>query len=96
MGVRLLARREHFSVVVQGDGFLYNMVRNMVGTLLDVGRGTRAASDVSAALASGDRDLVGPTAPARGLYLARVLYPEPTFMGPDSGPAGTPGLFQAP
>jgi len=93
MGVRLLARREYFSVVVQGNGFLYNMVRNMVGTLLDVGRGTRSASEVSAALASGDRDLVGPTAPARGLYLARVLYAEPTFRGPDCGPSGTPGLF---
>jgi len=93
-GVRLLARQDHFAVVVQGDGFLYNMVRNMVGTLLDVGRGKRPGSDVDRALEGGARDHVGPTAPARGLYLARVLYPEPVFAGRDVGPAGVPGLFQ--
>ncbi len=93
-GVRLLARRERFAVVVQGDGFLYNMVRNMVGTLLDVGRGKRVPECVERALASGDRDQVGPTAPARGLYLLRVLYVEPVFPGRDHGPHGVPGLFQ--
>ncbi len=94
MGVRLLAHRRHFAVVVQGDGFLYNMVRNMVGTLLDVGRGRREPEDVDLALQSGERDRVGPTAPACGLYLARVLYGEPLFRGPCGGPGGAAGLFQ--
>ncbi|MDA1264395.1 MAG: tRNA pseudouridine(38-40) synthase TruA [Planctomycetota bacterium] len=94
-GVRVLARRERFVVVVQGNGFLYNMVRNMVGTLIDVGRGRRTADTVDEALRSGEREAVGPTAPACGLYLGRVLYPEPTFVGRDRGPAGVPGVFPA-
>ncbi len=93
MGVRLVARRDYFTVVVQGDGFLYNMVRNMVGTLLDVGRGRRPARDVDRALETGDRDRVGPTAPARGLYLGRVLYSDPIFSGGEPGHGGRPGLF---
>lgn len=92
-GVRIVARRSYFTIVVEGNGFLYNMVRNIAGTLLDVGRGKRLPSDVTRALSSGDRDHVGPTAPARGLYLVRVIYDEPTFSGPDAGPHGTPGLF---
>lgn len=92
-GVRVLARRALFAIVVQGDGFLYNMVRTIAGTLIEVGRGKLSSKDVAAALAGGDRTRAGPTAPARGLYLLRVLYDEPTFRGPDAGPYGPPGLF---
>ncbi len=59
---------------VEGSGFLRHMVRNLVGTLLEVGKGKRSADSMGALLASGDRRLAGPTAPARGLTLVRVLY----------------------
>ena len=58
----------------EGSGFLRHMVRNLVGTLLEVGKGKRSADSMGALLASGDRRLAGPTAPARGLTLVRVLY----------------------
>ena len=61
---------------VAADGFLYRMVRILVGTLLDVAEGRRTIEDVAAALASGDRARVGFTAPACGLYLDRVTYPD--------------------
>lgn len=57
-----------------GDGFLYNMVRIIVGTLLEVGMGKRPADDVPAALASKNREPAGFTAPAQGLTLWEVCY----------------------
>jgi tRNA pseudouridine38-40 synthase len=57
---------------VQGNGFLHHMVRNLVGTFLEVGRGN--IQDVPAILASGSRARAGPTAPARGLFLVTVDY----------------------
>jgi tRNA pseudouridine38-40 synthase len=92
--VHFIARREVFAIVVQGDGFLYNMVRTIAGTLLDVGRGKLAPRRVAEILASKDRTTAGPTAPAQGLYLASVLYREAVFPGRDRGPRGVPGLFQ--
>ncbi len=77
--VHLRERRERLSIVVQGDGFLYNMVRAMVGTLIEVGRGKLAPDAIAEILRSRDRRLAGPTAPATGLYLLRVLYREPCF-----------------
>jgi tRNA pseudouridine38-40 synthase len=59
---------------VAADGFLYNMVRAIAGTLLNVGRGYWPECEVEAILQSGDRARAGPTAPARGLYLMRVTY----------------------
>lgn len=59
---------------VEADGFLYNMVRAIAGTLLDVGRGHRPEASVAEALQAEDRRLAGPTAPARGLFLMRVTY----------------------
>ena len=61
---------------VRGSGFLKHMVRNIVGTLLEVGKGNFTPSDVARILASGDRRQAGPTAPARGLFLLRVEYVE--------------------
>jgi tRNA pseudouridine38-40 synthase len=61
---------------VEADGFLYNMVRAIAGTLLNVGRGYWPESHVADVLASGDRTRAGPTAPARGLFLVRVCYDE--------------------
>ncbi|MEZ6014016.1 MAG: tRNA pseudouridine(38-40) synthase TruA [Planctomycetota bacterium] len=91
--VRIVARRERFAIVVEGDGFLYNMVRTIAGTLIDVGKGRLTVADVRDALASGERERAGPTAPAEGLYLARVFYDEPTFHGPDGGARSAPGMF---
>ncbi|HHV77859.1 MAG TPA: tRNA pseudouridine(38-40) synthase TruA [Syntrophothermus lipocalidus] len=59
---------------VCGDGFLYNMVRIMVGTLLEVGRKRFAPEEVEQILLSRCRQRAGPTVPACGLYLKRVFY----------------------
>jgi tRNA pseudouridine38-40 synthase len=57
------------------DGFLNHMVRNLVGTLLDIARGRFAPERIDEILVSRDRRLAGATAPARGLCLERVEYP---------------------
>ncbi len=62
-------------ICAEGNGFLYNMVRIIVGTLLEVGLGKRPVSDMTAILASRNRDLAGPTAPPHGLCLEKVFYP---------------------
>ena len=59
---------------VHGSGFLHHMVRNLVGTFLDVGRGHIAASDVKRILEARSRTEAGATAPARGLFLLSVDY----------------------
>ena len=59
---------------VSADGFLYHMVRIMMGTLVEVGMGRMTPEDVKEALAAMDRRYMGPTAPACGLYLNRVDY----------------------
>jgi tRNA pseudouridine38-40 synthase len=72
-----LELREKLSLLVydvRGSGFLHHMVRNIVGTLLEVGSGKRSADDISAILEARDRSKAGPTAPASGLCLVRVEY----------------------
>jgi tRNA pseudouridine38-40 synthase len=59
---------------VEADGFLYNMVRAIAGTLMYVGRGFWPIGKVAEILAAGDRVQAGPTAPAQGLFLVRVTY----------------------
>ena len=59
---------------IEADGFLYNMVRSIVGTLIHVGRGRWTGHDLQRILNSGDRTHAGETAPAHGLYLMRVEY----------------------
>jgi tRNA pseudouridine38-40 synthase len=61
---------------VQGDRFLYNMVRIIAGTLVDVGRGRLAPGSAQKALLGGDREQLGMTAPARGLSLEHVELPD--------------------
>jgi tRNA pseudouridine38-40 synthase len=61
---------------VRGNGFLHHMVRNLVGTFLEVGRGKLASNAMTAILAARSRSQAGPTAPARGLWLAEVEYSE--------------------
>lgn len=62
---------------VEGDGFLRGMVRGIVGTLIEVGRGRRSVEEFGALLAGAPRHAAGPTAAARGLVLERVFYPPP-------------------
>jgi tRNA pseudouridine38-40 synthase len=60
---------------VSGNGFLHHMVRNLVGTMIDVGRGHLALEEIPRILAARCRSQAGPTAPARGLFLHSVDYP---------------------
>lgn len=89
------ARRQvhHVQVVQDGDwlrldvranAFLHHMVRNIVGSLLEVGRGLRDPGWIDELLTEGDRRQAGMTAPARGLSLRRVHYPA-RFDLPDAG-----------
>ncbi len=59
---------------VQGNGFLHHMVRNLVGTFLEVGRGNVTEGQIPIILAARSRAEAGPTAPARGLFLVQVDY----------------------
>jgi tRNA pseudouridine38-40 synthase len=61
---------------VTGSGFLHHMVRNIVGTLVEVGRGALGTEAIPAILAARDRSAAGPTAPASGLFLVSVEYPD--------------------
>ena len=80
--VHLVDRSRGFDFVVQGSGFLYNMVRNVVGSLLEVGYGNQTPGWFREVLLARDRTAAGATAPPHGLYLLRVLYAR------DLSPAG--------
>jgi len=67
-------RMRQLTYEVRGNGFLHHMVRNIAGTLIEVGRGKLAPADVLRILEARDRTLAGPTAPARGLCLMKVEY----------------------
>jgi len=74
--VSRLTRRGHRVVYrIRANGFLWHMVRNIVGTLLEIGQGRMAARDIPVILKKKDRAMSGPTAPPRGLMLTRVFYP---------------------
>lgn len=67
---------EELHMVIEGNGFLYNMVRIIAGTLWGVGTGKHVPSEVAMMVASMDRQKAGKTAPPQGLYLECVFYPE--------------------
>lgn len=71
---RVARRRDQVTIDMEANGFLYNMARAMVGTLVQVGRQRWAVERVGQLLANGSRADAGPTAPARGLFLVRVEY----------------------
>lgn len=74
--------RDHFEyldIELTSDGFLYNMVRNIVGTLIRVGQGSEKPEWVLDVLRGRDRSLAGPTAPACGLILVSVEYDDRLF-----------------
>ncbi|KXG74750.1 tRNA pseudouridine(38-40) synthase TruA [Thermotalea metallivorans] len=65
---------EIMTIEVAGNGFLYNMVRIIAGTLVDVGKGKILSKDIPQIILSKDRTRAGHTAPPQGLYLAEVFY----------------------
>lgn len=75
-GGLLAGPQELLTYTVRGSGFLHHMVRNLVGTFLEVGRGTLRPEAIGEILAARDRRSAGPTAPPNGLYLVKVLYPQ--------------------
>ena len=66
----------HLLIRVQGNGFLYNMVRIIAGTLLEVGAGRIRPEDIPGIIQSADRQAAGPTAPAKGLVLEKYEFDE--------------------
>lgn len=71
---RVEDRGLYFSIEIEADGFLYNMVRNIVGTLIEIGRGKQSPKWIDELFVACDRTQAGPTAPAHGLFLLRVHY----------------------
>lgn len=71
---RLVSWRDVVAILLSADSFLHHMVRNIVGSLVEVGRGHRPPGWMADLLAGRDRGQAGPTAPAHGLVLLRVLY----------------------
>ena len=73
--LELTASGPDLRFVVRGDGFLYNMVRILVGTLLEVGMGRRKPEEIPGILEARNREAAGYTVPAHGLFLMEVDYP---------------------
>lgn len=67
-------QEQHYVLRIKGDGFLYNMVRIIAGTLLEIGSHKRPVEDIQRLLGLKDRKQAGKTAPAQGLYLEQVFY----------------------
>jgi tRNA pseudouridine38-40 synthase len=72
------AGRDEIAYVVRGQSFLRYMVRKIVGTLLEVGKGRLTCADIQELFAARDRSRSGPTVPPEGLYLVSLEYPDPT------------------
>ena len=73
-------QQNRITMEIEADGFLYNMVRAIVGTLVEVGRGAQPVEWVPRVLESTDRSQAGPTAPPQGLFLLWVKYPDRVFV----------------
>ena len=72
--LKIRRKGDFIEIEIEADGFLYNMVRNIVGTLVDIGRGRFKAGSMKKILKAKNRVLAGPTVPARGLCLVEVKY----------------------
>jgi len=71
---RLVSRKTRVVILVSADSFLHHMVRNLVGSLVEIGRGVQRPEWIAQVLDGRDRTRAGPTAPPQGLALARVMY----------------------
>lgn len=78
--LRITRHAERLIFVLCADGFLQHMARNIVGTLVAIGRGQIAAAAMPTILSRGQRQHAGPTAPAHGLFLVRVAYDTDTTV----------------
>ena len=87
---RLSREGELLRYVIEADGFLYNMVRIIVGTLLEIGRGAMPAWGLDSAVRGRRRELAGPTAPAHGLCLEEVRYRSSGREPEGDSPPGVP------
>lgn len=72
--INIKKNQNDFTFEICGNGFLYNMVRIIVGTLIEIGQGRLSKTNISKALESGDRKFAGKTAQPQGLYLKNVKY----------------------
>jgi len=90
--LHVLARRGRVAILISADRFLHHMVRVIVGSAVEVGRGSRPPDWLADVLAARDRTRAGPTAPAHGLTLVRVVY----YMGGLEGPPKPPDARTAP
>jgi tRNA pseudouridine38-40 synthase len=80
--IEIYRAEQAIHIDIEGDGFLYKQVRNMVGTLCEIGHGLRPPQQAAAILNTKDRRAAGPTAPARGLCLQWVKYDIPNLPPP--------------
>lgn len=99
--IDILEEGSQLVIRIRGNGFLYHMIRIIVGTLLVIGNGRRAPEDIRTMLAAKDRTTAGPTVPAHGLCLCALHYDEaataedarddgtPETLATDSGESGT-------
>lgn len=69
-------KKEIITFYIEAQSFLYNMVRILMGTLLEIGEGKRSAESLASLLKLRDRTKAGPTAPAKGLFLVKAAYPK--------------------
>ncbi len=76
--VHVLRKKRFLAVVLSADSFLHHMARNIVGSAVEVGLGRREPAWIGRVLEERNRALAGPTAPAHGLVLLRVVYPRMT------------------
>lgn len=70
----LIKENDYIKIMAEGNGFLYNMVRIISGTLIQVGKGKLTPEDIPIILKARDRIKAGPTAPAQGLILEKIYY----------------------
>jgi tRNA pseudouridine38-40 synthase len=83
---RVVARKSRLIVFISADSFLHHMVRNLIGTLVEIGRGSESPDWMEELIDGRDRTRSGPTAPPQGLVLVRVMYPSsPATDGSDRG-----------
>ena len=73
-GIDFEVKDRELDIIFEGDGFLYNMVRIMAGTLIEVGTGDREPESVKDVFRTKDREKAGMTLPPQGLFLDEVFY----------------------